>query len=241
MTHEKTYPFAKWTIVVFLVVLALIPLVDMIVNGYKNLYINFSGGLTLDKLGQLGDFFGGHTAAFAGLFSTALILYFSSKQLSMQQSQFKEQVKLSKQTADLTSINNIYQHYGERYGADRDAGAILKSIAEGHRRWAIRESFSIIDPDEALETHRAAQVTEDHKILLNLLRKERISEDEIREISARTSSLLLDKRLAKDDRVRLWDIYEILRANPVGLITDGSDIRKSFEVARRKFRPEVNV
>ncbi len=236
MSSEKTYPVVKWLAVTFLIVLAMIPLVDMIVNGYNNLYINLGGRLTLDKLGQLGDFFGGHTAAFAGLFSTALILYFSSKQLSMQQFQFMEQVKLSKQAADLTSINNIYQHYGEKYGADRDVGDVLKSIAEGHRRWAIRESFSIIDPGEALEEHRAAQVSKDHGILLDLLRKECVSENEIRKISVLISSLLLDKRLAKEERTRLWDLYEILRSSPLALITEGSDIRRSFEEARNNFR-----
>jgi hypothetical protein len=239
MNEEKTYPLAKWTTITILVVFALIPLINMIVNGYNNLYINFSGGLALDKLGQLGDFFGGHTAAFAGLFSTTLILYFSSKQLSMQQSQFREQAKLSKQTADLTSINNIYQHYGEMYGADRDAADILKSIANGHRRWAIRESFSIIDPDEALENHRATQVSKDYEALLNLLKMEHISEIDIRSISFLTSSLLLDRRLIKEERTRLWELYEILRASPLALITEDSDIRKSFEVARRKFYIQV--
>lgn len=235
MKEEKTNPTAKWMTVVCLIVLAMIPLVNMVVNGYNNLNVDFSERMSLEKLGQLGDFFGGHTAAFAGLLSTVLILYFSSKQLSLQRTQFMEQVKLSKQAADLSSLNNIYQHYGETYSAEKDAGGVLKSVADGHRRWVIRESFSVIDPDGALEAHRIKQVAEAHKELIDLLRSERLSEDDIRKTAMLVSSLLLDKRLGKDARAKLWEIYEIIRANPLSLITEGTAVRDNFEVARRKF------
>lgn len=226
----------KWIVVPLLVIFALFPLFDMVVNGYNSLKINFTTPLDIASLGQLGDFFGGHTAAFSGLVSTVLILYFSSKQLSLQQTQFKEQVKISKQTADLSSLNNIYQHYGEGYGKDCDVGDILKSVAEGHRRWVIRESFSIIDPEGALELHRKKQVDIDHNKLIKLLQVDDISEQNIREISMLTSSLLLDKRLGNKEREMLWNIYELIRVNPQELITEGSSVRDRFESERNRFR-----
>lgn len=43
-----------------------------------------------------------------------------------------------KEAAYLTAINNIYQHYKFRVGAE-DKSGILNSIADGHRKWAIKE------------------------------------------------------------------------------------------------------
>lgn len=235
LMKEIMSSIVKWMSIMLLVLFALIPLFDMVVNGYNSLKIDFTSHLDIETLGQLGDFFGGHTAAFSGLVSTVLILYFSSKQLSLQQNQFKEQVKLSKQTADLSSLNNIYQHYGETYGKDKDIGDILKSVAEGHRRWVIRESFSIIDPDGALEQHRNEQVNNDYSNLIELLRSDYVSEQDIRKISMLASSLLLDKRLGKMEREKLWSIYELIRVNPYELITEGSSIRSCFEEKRKKF------
>jgi uncharacterized membrane protein len=68
-------------------VLAAIPLLNLIYIGGRNLEFAYKGDLSLSSLGQLGDFFGGHTAAFAGSMSLLVVLFFTFHQ-AKQQSQF---------------------------------------------------------------------------------------------------------------------------------------------------------
>src|SRR5689334_658198 len=90
-----------------LLALAFVPLANLYFLGRNSLVVDGSAQLSLEQLGQLGDFFGGHTAAFSGLLSVALILYFSNQQSELQQRHFEEQLRISKQAADLASIANI--------------------------------------------------------------------------------------------------------------------------------------
>lgn len=127
-----------YILIVILFVGAIAPLANMIavLLGYPGLLppVPSTSGTVdvMSRMGQMGDFFGGHTAAFSGLLSACVIIHFSLQQL-----------KIAKQTADLTSISKIYDHYNEEY-ANHEQGRsrILSGIARGHRRWAIRESFS---------------------------------------------------------------------------------------------------
>lgn len=202
--------------------LAVVPLVNLVVRGLADLKVDWAAGLTLEQLGQMGDFFGGHTAAVSGLLSVALILYFST----LQNKRTDEQLALSRRSADLQSLVNIYEHYGSSYGEDRDANKILRSIAEGHRGWVIRESFSLIDPDQALEAHRNADVLAKWEELLKLFQRPAAEWGDrwYQEVARLTANLLLDKRLSKAARSSLWKVYELFRHNPVDLVNPTSEL-----------------
>jgi hypothetical protein len=82
-----------WMIVVLSVVglFAFIPIANLIVVGYKHLTIGLPSALSLTELGQLGDFFGGHTAAFAGSLSLVVVLFFTFHQAKQQRIFFLSQ------------------------------------------------------------------------------------------------------------------------------------------------------
>lgn len=228
---------AAWIILLIsLLLLSIVPILNMLAHAMISFEMGVPEPLSPERLGQLGDFFGGHTAAFTGLTSTALILYFSKKQLNDQEKQFREQLRIARQSADLTSLSAIYQHYDHEYGKDRDPNRILGHLAAGHRRWAIRESFSIIDPDSALEEHRVEQVTKDHAELQQLLTSEPISTENFRKIAALVASLLLDKRLAAQQRKALWGYYELIREDPAGLSGEDTPARARFEAMSGRAR-----
>ncbi len=225
---------ALWVIILLcLVALALVPLANLATLGSNSLTLNWSTKVSLEQLAQFGDFFGGHTAAFSGLLSVALILYFSLKQSELQQQHFEEQLRISKQAADLASITNIYGHYGESYGKSDDATEILSFVARGHRRWAIRESFSIIDPEGALEKGRREQVENEFQSLVGALNQDQLMLPQFRRIAELTSSLLLDKRLSKERRSDLWSLYEVLREDPLQMIKSGTETNQRFVQAKQ--------
>lgn len=94
-------------------VLAAIPLLNLIYIGGRNLEFAYKGDLTLSSLGQLGDFFGGHTAAFAGSMSLLVVLFFTFHQ-AKQQSQFfqvqqSETARHSQRDFFLQGVNLITQ------------------------------------------------------------------------------------------------------------------------------------
>lgn len=224
---------ALWVLILFcLIALSAVPLLNLFTLGWNSLEIDWKASATLQDLALFGDFFGGHTAAVSGLLSVALILYFSLRQAELQDRHFKEQLKISSKSAELASISNIYRHYDEAYGEDKDIGEVLENIAAGHRRWAIRESFSVIDPDHALEPMREKQVANDYERLMQLLRDESTVLTNCSSIADLTSSLLLEKRLPLSARQALWPLYEVLRENPLELLRDDSSLNKRFYLAR---------
>lgn len=105
----------RWMIVLLLVVslFAIVPIVNMIVIGYQNLTISFSSRLDLTQLGQFGDFFGGHTSAFAGSLSLVVVLFFTFHQSKQQRVFFHRQQADTLRTTDrqffLEGINLITQ------------------------------------------------------------------------------------------------------------------------------------
>jgi hypothetical protein len=201
-----------YLLISLLLACAIAPLVNMlaILFGYSSLLKSVAPPpATFDamaRLGQMGDFFGGHTAAFSGLLSACILIHFSL-----------QQTKIAKQAADLTSISKIYDHYNEDYSSQQTKQSmILSGVARGHRRWAIRESFSIIDPDSALEAERSRQVNADFEQLV-ALSGEPDNTSIYPSVAILCGSLLLDKRLIKRKRVALWPLYENLRNDAADL------------------------
>lgn len=105
----------RWMIILLLVVslFAIFPIVNMIVVGYQNLKVSFSSRLDLTQLGQFGDFFGGHTSAFAGSLSLVVVLFFTFHQAKQQREFFLSQQADTSRNADrqffLEGINLITQ------------------------------------------------------------------------------------------------------------------------------------
>lgn len=115
----------RWMVALLMAVgiLAVIPIISLIVAGCKNLVISFSADHNLSELGQLGDFFGGHTSAFSGSISLAVVLYFTFHQSKQQQVFFLSQQADASKTADrqffLEGINLITQWDIKSPGCDQ--------------------------------------------------------------------------------------------------------------------------
>lgn len=92
------YPYLKNTPLPIGVALALvvlfsfIPLINLIILCFDSLTVGFSKK-TLTELGQFGDFFGGHTAAFTGSLSLVVITFFTFHQSKQQEIFFDHQSK----------------------------------------------------------------------------------------------------------------------------------------------------
>lgn len=94
-------------------VLAIVPLLNLLYLGTQNLEFAYKGEISLTGLGQVGDFFGGHTAAFAGSMSLLVVLFFTFHQ-AKQQSQFfevqqRESTRHTERNFFLQGINLITQ------------------------------------------------------------------------------------------------------------------------------------
>ncbi|CRM12966.1 hypothetical protein [Pseudomonas sp. 37 R 15] len=115
----------RWMIYLLLMVslFAIFPIASMIFAGYRNLNISFSSSLNLSELGQLGDFFGGHTSAFAGSLSLIVVLFFTFHQAKQQRGFFLSQQADTLKTADrqffLDGINLITQWDIKAPGCDQ--------------------------------------------------------------------------------------------------------------------------
>jgi hypothetical protein len=103
--------------------LAIVPIATLIVAGYRNLTVGLPPDLNLTELGQLGDFFGGHTAAFAGSLSLVVVLFFTFHQAKQQRIFFISQQADASKTAErqffLEGINLITQWDIKSPGCDQ--------------------------------------------------------------------------------------------------------------------------
>lgn len=110
-------------ILIVVALLALIPIANLLIVGYQNLEIGTPSNLTLPELGQLGDFFGGHTSAFAGSISLVVVLFFTFHQAKQQREFFLAQQADMSKTATrqffLEGINLITQWDIESPGCDQ--------------------------------------------------------------------------------------------------------------------------
>ena len=138
----------------------------------------------------------------------------------------KSQALLMKETASLNAIGQIYTHYSGNYGAE-DSTKILEAVAKGHRRWAIRETFSKID--DVFTSDRISQVHREESQLAELLMVTHCDPSYLRDVAVRTASLLVDTRAHKDFRQSLWPLYEILRDDPKELCKIESTLFSAFQ------------
>ncbi|MFP8780256.1 hypothetical protein [Hydrogenophaga sp. RWCD_12] len=109
---KNTPSWMKWALGLA-ALLAIVPVSNLVFLGIRNLRFAYTGEIGLTGLGQLGDFFGGHTAAFAGATSLAVVLFFTFHQ-ARQQSQFfvtqqEDAAKHSQREFFLQGINLITQ------------------------------------------------------------------------------------------------------------------------------------
>ncbi|WP_207807988.1 MULTISPECIES: hypothetical protein [unclassified Pseudomonas] len=104
-------------------VLALIPIANLLVVGYNNLSLGVQTGLSLSELGQMGDFFGGHTSAFSGALSLIVVLFFTFHQAKQQREFFLAQKAEAAQNSDrqffLDGVNLVTQWEMKSSGADQ--------------------------------------------------------------------------------------------------------------------------
>ena len=203
------YPPARWVAGLFAVWFAAALVPPIVV------YCNPIGTNAASHAGAIGDSFG-----LANSFFSAAALLFVIWSMRLQQRELTdaqkewqantqaqaEQAQLMRQAAHLTAANHIYNHYGEDYGGDNK---IRQAIANGHRRWAIRESFDSFD--EVFEADRVQQVKKDFEQLVALLALARISEEFFCKVAVIVSSLLVDTRMEPKCRKTLWPLYELLR------------------------------
>jgi hypothetical protein len=121
--YLKETPRLMLVLLVVVGLFAIIPIANLIVVGYQNLKIGFSSGLSLTELGQLGDFFGGHTSAFAGLLSLVVVLFFTFHQAKQQRAFFLSQqadtLKTTGRQFFLEGINLITQWDIKSPGCDQ--------------------------------------------------------------------------------------------------------------------------
>jgi hypothetical protein len=125
MRYDYLKETPRWMILLLLVVglFAILPIANLIIVGYQNLKVDFSSGLGLAELGQLGDFFGGHTSAFAGSLSLVVVLFFTFHQAKQQRAFFLSQQADTSRTVDrqffLEGINLITQWDIKSPGCDQ--------------------------------------------------------------------------------------------------------------------------
>lgn len=102
---------------------ALFPLLNLLALAFTNLKLGLGVQLTYEQLGQTGDFFGGHTAAFSGTLSLAVVLFFTFHQYKQQSEHFHTQRNEEQLHAErvffLTGINLITQWDISQPGCDQ--------------------------------------------------------------------------------------------------------------------------
>lgn len=125
MRYDYLEETPRWMIVLLVVVglFAIFPIANLIVVGYQTLKVGISSELNLTDLGQFGDFFGGHTSAFAGSLSLVIVLFFTFHQAKQQRVFFLSQQGDTSRTADrqffLVGINLITQWDIKSPGCDQ--------------------------------------------------------------------------------------------------------------------------
>lgn len=177
--------------------------------------------------GTIGDSFG-----LANSFFSGAALLFIVWSLRLQQHESREntksqtaQARLMKEAASLTAINHIYVHYSNDYG-QHSAYGLLASVASGHRRWAIRESFGSVD--DLFARDRVTQVLNECRELASWLKNPVAGPTYMQQIGKLTASVLVDARAPASFRKTLWPVYELIRASPKEVCEGGNDQFSNF-------------
>ena len=220
--ESNQFPKLHWILLFFLIWVAcgVTPIAIVAIGAHG---FSLADSNAASVAGTIGDAFG-----LANSFFAAAALLFVIWSIRLQQQEIREntesqdkQVSMMRETADLTAINHIYNHYSDSYG-DTDQTGILSAIAAGHRRWAIRASFSSID--SVFEADRREQVERDMKRLAELMMEPMADADYLKQAATLVSSLLIDVRANDDFRKPLWPIYELLRSDPAKLTEDDCEL-----------------
>ena len=90
-SYKKNTPWWLTGVMIVIAALAIIPISNLLVLLRKYFEFSVAPNLTLNELGQLGDFFGGHTSAFAGSISLVLVFFFTFHQAKQQAEFFRAQ------------------------------------------------------------------------------------------------------------------------------------------------------
>lgn len=121
--YWKNTPRLLKLAIVALATVAIVPIANLVYLGFTQLKFGVESPLEVATLGQVGDFFGGHTAAFAGSLSLLAILFFSYHQSKQQESFFHKQSedeeRNSTRTFFLEGIGLITQWDLAKPGADQ--------------------------------------------------------------------------------------------------------------------------
>jgi len=122
-TYLKETPRWMLLILALLGVLAALPIASLVVAGYENLRLEIPKGLSMADLGELGEFFGGHTSAFAGSASLIVVIFFTFHQAKQQRIFFVSQQDETSKNAErqffLEGINLIAQWDIKSPGCDQ--------------------------------------------------------------------------------------------------------------------------
>lgn len=218
-TLIPAWPQKKWIFFFLLIwlLLSVIPVIFVIIGKY---FFSIIDSSMVSIAASIGDTFGLVNSFFS---SSALLFVIWNIRLQRQEISFaqkewiantesqNEQARLMRESANLSAINNIYQHYSHSYGTIDESG-ILSSIAAGHRDWAIRETFTTIDKSFTNYTHK--MVKKDYEQLISLLKAPSQDRTYLKQVSMLISSLLVDQRLELENRIQLWPLYEILVKEP---------------------------
>lgn len=95
----QTPTWMKWVGVLILVVSAVV-MGSALWSGVQSLTLLGSVPKDLESLGQLGDFFGGHTSAFAGSLTLLAVLFFSYHTAKQQYHFFEHQTEQNSRTTE---------------------------------------------------------------------------------------------------------------------------------------------
>jgi hypothetical protein len=97
--YLKNTPGLMKIALLLVAIFSAIPLVNLLMLSLNNLTIGYSKK-TLTELGQFGDFFGGHTAAFTSSISLVVIIFFTFHQSKQQENFFEKQSIDNKNMSD---------------------------------------------------------------------------------------------------------------------------------------------
>lgn len=172
--------------------------------------------------GQIGDSIAAFNASIAviGLLFVAYEVKIQREQLADQRKQLDKQKeednanrKLRYNTELLSAVNSVKEHYGQDYWS-KDKSGILEHVAKGHRRWAVRTTFSVFDENGNNERDKriAEEVVELQKLLKD--KKKLNHRETLERIALFCASLHNESRLRRELRDGISEIYSLITKSP---------------------------
>lgn len=202
----------------------------------------FADSRAAEIAGTIGDAFGLANSFFS---AAALLFVIGSIRLQQKEIEFarKEweantksqmiQVHMMRESAKLTAINHIHDHYSPDYGANDQTG-ILSAMANGYRRWATRAAFDTID--RSLAEDRKVEVEKEMERLAGLLAKPKSDVKYLRKVAESTSCLLSDKRVRLEIRQIILTLNGMFSEYPQPLTSENTEMFDQFREQARVFQ-----